>query len=271
MFLFKLPFANACRRCALVLVATLATAPLASCKSSRDVTGSINATARGQDTGFMAQLARQYDRAPEDKAVAMPYATALRNAGRTSEAVAVLQRLAASRPQDREVLAAYGKALAEGGRLQEAASVLRSAHTPERPDWTVLSAQGSVSDKLGDHRAAQAFYISALRIAPGEPSVLSNLGLSFALTKNLPEAEQALRQASAHPRADARVRQNLSLVLALQGKMDEAEQIQRRDLPTEQATANILAMRQMTARTNTERSSAPAPQQSVTPNRPKAR
>jgi Flp pilus assembly protein TadD len=78
------------------------------------------------------------------------------------------------------VLAAYGKALTEGGRLQEAASVLRSAHTPERPDWTVLSAQGSVSDKLGDHRAAQAFYISALRIAPGEPSVLSNLGLSFA-------------------------------------------------------------------------------------------
>ncbi len=53
--------------------------------------------------------------------------------------------------------------------------------------------------------------------------MLSNLGLSYALTKQLPEAEAALREASASPRADARVRQNLALVLALEGKFAEAE------------------------------------------------
>lgn len=243
-----------------------AAAAVGSCSSSpRDVTGSIpGAATRGPDTGPIAALARAYDRAPEDRAAAMPYANALRNAGRTSEAIAVLQRLAARHPTDRDILAAYGKALAEGGRLQEAANVLRSAHLPERPDWTVLSAQGSVSDKLGDHRAAQGFYTAALRIAPGEPSVLSNLGLSYALTRNLQEAEQALRQASAHPRADARVRQNLSLVLALQGKLAEAEQIQLRDPPKDQAAANMAALRQIIIQTPQWRdmvgaATAPAP------------
>ena len=89
---------------------------------------------------------------------------------------------------------------------------------------------GLVADRLGDHDGAQTFYRGALKIAPGEPSVLSNLGLSYALTKQLPEAEAALREASASPRADARMRQNLALVLALEGKFAEAERISRQDM-----------------------------------------
>ncbi len=50
---------------------------------------------------------------------------------------------------------------------------------------------------MGNHAEALRFYQSALTIAPGEPSVLSNMGLSFALTQRLPEAEQVLRQAAA--------------------------------------------------------------------------
>ena len=41
------------------------------------------------------------------------------------------------------------------------------------------------------------YYASALRLMPDEPSVLSNLGLSYALSKNLPEAETTLRRAAA--------------------------------------------------------------------------
>jgi Flp pilus assembly protein TadD len=236
-------------------VAILALAAgLAACRSSGDVTGSIGAGANAtQSAARISSLAAQYDRSPENKAVAMPYAQALRGAGRTAEAAAVLQRLAARHPNDRQVLGAYGKALAETGRLKEAAGVLKGAHTPERPDWTVLSAQGSVADQLGDHKGAQAYYASALRISPGEPAVLSNLGLSYALSRNLPGAEKALREANAHPRADARVRHNLALVLALQGKFQEAEQIQLKDMPPEQAAANVTAIRQMIAQSNTWR------------------
>ncbi len=232
-----------------VAVVALA-ASLAACRSSGDVTGSIGP---GASASRLPALAAQYDKAPENKTVAMNYAQALRAGGRATEAAAVLQRVAARYPMDRQILGAYGKALAETGRLKEAASVLKGAHTPERPDWSVLSAQGSVADQMGDHKGAQVYYQTSLRIAPGEPAVLSNLGLSYALSRNLPEAEQALRQANAHPRADARVRHNLALVLALQGNFKEAEEIQLKDMPPDQAAANVATIRQMIAQSNTWR------------------
>jgi hypothetical protein len=83
--------------------------------------------------------------------------------------------------------------------------------------------------------------------------VLSNLGLSYALTKRLPEAEQALREASASPIADARVRQNLALILSLEGKFAEAEQISRRDMTAEAAAANVAAIKQMIAQNDSWR------------------
>jgi len=113
------------------------------------------------------------------------------------------------------VLGAYGKALADAGRLKEASTVLANAHTPERPNWSILSAQGSVADQLGDHKQAQNYYKAAIRMRPDEPSVMSNLGLSYALNKQLPQAEETLRDAANNPKADMRIRQNLALVLAL--------------------------------------------------------
>ncbi|MDB5569659.1 MAG: hypothetical protein JWN93_842 [Hyphomicrobiales bacterium] len=241
------------------LVALSMAMALGGCKTVRDVTGSIggaDVSAPADPQGamrFADEWGRRYDAAPNDRRVALTYAKGLRATRRFSEAVAVLQKLAAQYPNDQDVLAAYGKSLADAGRLQEAANVLQGAHTPERPNWTVLSAQGSVADQMGDHAGAQGYYGSALKIVPGEPSVLSNLGLSYALTKKLPLAEQTLREASANPRADARVRQNLALVLALQGKFSEAEDIQKRDLPPDQAAANVGEIRRMIAQSNTWR------------------
>ncbi len=163
---------------------------------------------------------------------------------------AVLQRLAAVHSKDMEILGAYGKALVDAGRLQEAADVLPQAHTPENPNWTILSAQGTVADQLGDHVKAQEYYMAALKIAPNQPDVLSNLGLSYALAKQLPLAEQTLERAAAQPGADGRVRQNLALVLALEGKFDQAQTVAQHDLQPLQAAENVAAIRQMVAQAN---------------------
>jgi hypothetical protein len=69
----------------------------------------------------------------------------------------------------------------------------------------------------------------------------------------LPEAEAALREACASPRADARMRQNLALVLALEGKFAEAEQISRQDMTAQAASANVAAIRQMIAQNDSWR------------------
>ncbi|WP_053080501.1 tetratricopeptide repeat protein [Methylobacterium variabile] len=207
-------------------------------------TGSIDAstpadTAR-RDVG---RLAARYEKDPADIGVAMAYAQALRATDQGPQAAAVLQQTALRNPKNPAVLAAYGKSLAEIGRFGEAAEVLRNAHSPASPDWRVLSAQGAVADQMGDHPQAQRYYEAALRIVPGEPAVMSNLGLSYALAKRLPEAEATLRQATADPRADGRVRQNLALVLGLQGRFGEAEQVLTRDLGPAEAAQNVAALR----------------------------
>jgi len=103
---------------------------------------------------------------------------------------------------------------------------------------------------MGDHGLAQRYYEAALKIMPGEPTVLSNLGLSYALSKKLPEAERTLRQANSSKAADIRVRQNLVLVLGLQGRFGEAEEVLRRDLPSAEAAANVAAMRGLVSQPN---------------------
>jgi Flp pilus assembly protein TadD len=238
--------------------ATIAAMSLGGCKtlSMDDITGSIvqpSATlpsAQEDVRAYTLAWEKRYDSRPGDKTAALAYARGLRALGQHEQAVAVVQKIALKFPEDMEILGAYGKALADAGRLSEAAEVLKQAHTPDRPNWSILSAQGSVADQMGDHRAAQGFYREALKINPGEPSVLSNLGLSLALSKRLDEAEETLRQASAHPRADQRVRQNLALVLALQGKFTEAEMISARDVSPEQAAANVATIRQMISQSN---------------------
>ena len=97
------------------------------------------------------------------------------------------------------------------------------------------------------------FYREALKIAPSEPSVLTNMGLSLALNKQLPEAERALRQAIASPKADARMRGDLALILALEGKFAEAEQVGRTDLSAQSAHANVEAIRLMIAQNDSWR------------------
>jgi Flp pilus assembly protein TadD len=114
----------------------------------------------------------------------------------------------------------------------------------------VLSTQGTVADQLGDHPLAQQYYEAALKLVPDEPGVLSNLGLSQALAKRLPEAERTLRRAAELPSADRRVRRNLALVLSLQGKLAEAESVLKRDLSADESKQVMADLRGLVSQPN---------------------
>lgn len=225
---------------------------LGGCVTGGDTTGSIAAPVPlPEDPAALRAYATtwraKHEAAPNDVEATINYARALRGLTQYAQATAVLEGAAAQHPTDRALLAAYGKALADAGRPQEAMAVLERAHTPDRPDWSVLSAQGTVADQLGDHAGAVGYYDAALKIRPGEPTVLSNLGLSYALAKDLPKAEEVMRLAAANPAADARVRQNYALVLSLEGKFKQAEGVAATDLSPADAAASIEAIRQTIA------------------------
>src|SRR5271157_1884020 len=218
------------RACAAAAVAFAALAAGGCQQRFGDVTGSIPAsqatpTDEARLRAYADDRQKRYERDPGEKTASIDYARALRALTRYSEAVAVMQTAAVKSPKDEQVLGEFGKALADAGELAQAKDVLTRAYTPDDPKWDVMSVQGAVADRLGDHAAAMQFYRDALKIAPEEPSILTNMGLSLALAKQLPEAERTLRRAVASPKADERMRGDLALVLTLEGKYAEAEKV----------------------------------------------
>jgi Flp pilus assembly protein TadD len=237
----------------MVALAALLSGALAGCKTtgSSDATGSIGSPATPRSDADWRRdseaLSERFRANPRDADNAIRYAQALRATGQRAQAAAVLETAALHNPDNRALLGAYGRALADAGNLKQALEVLERAHSPDQPDWRVLSVQGAVLDQMGRHEEAQRYYASALKIVPDEPSVLSNLGLSYALSKDLKRAEATLRRAAESGRIDKRVRQNLALVVGLQGRFQEAETIARADLPPDEAAANVSYLRQMMA------------------------
>ena len=123
-----------------------------------------------------------------------------------------------------------------------------AGHThPTSRIGAILSVQGAVLDQLGRHQEAQRYYASALKIKPDDPSVLSNLGLSYALAKDLKNAESTLRRAVVYPGADPRVRQNLALVVGLQGRFAGSRNHRPRRSALRTGAANVANLRQILA------------------------
>jgi Flp pilus assembly protein TadD len=208
-------------------------------------TGSIPAATRSYDHMNMEQLrqaeesaGKAYERSPKDKSVGMNYASVLMMTGKNTQALAVMQQIAIANPADRDVLAAYGKSQAAAGQLEHALSTIQRAQTPDRPDWRLYSAEGAVLDQLGRSNEARSRYRQALDLKPNDPSVLSNLGMSY------------VQSAIAQPGADSRVRQNLALVVGLQGRFAEAERIAVQELSPQQAQANLTYLRAMLSQQN---------------------
>ena len=244
------------RYLASVAVAAMLAAGLGGCQTMSDVTGSLTSKADpapGDPRRAVEVYGERYRADPRDANAALAYGEALRATGQRAQACAVLEQATIAHSGNRMLLGAYGRALADNGNAQAALDVLGRAHNPDNPDWRILSVQGTALDKLGRHEEARRYYASALRIVPDEPSVLSNLGLSYMLTKELPKSEETLRRAYASGRADARVRQNLALVVGLQGRFAEAESIARADLPPDEAAANVAYLKQMLARKDNPR------------------
>ena len=212
-----------------------------------DITGALGSRAetRADPQQALDNLGDKFRANPRNADAALRYGQALRAAGQRGQAVAVLEQATILSPTSKPLLAAYGRALADTGKAQLAFDVLSKAHSPDNPDWRILSVQGTALDQLERHEEAQRYYGAALKIKPDEPSVLSNLGLSYMLARNLPKAETTLRRAYANPAADPRVRQNLALVVGLQGRFAEAETIVKADLPPDEAASNVAYLREM--------------------------
>ncbi|WDR02254.1 pilus assembly protein TadD [Devosia algicola] len=195
-------------------------------------------------------LSARYKANPKDKGLIIYFAAALRGQGQSKQAVSVLEAGMKYYKNDIDISVAYAKALAADGRFEQGLNVIDDAIRPDAPDWNALSVKGAILDQIGRNGEARQLYQQAQAFAPGEASIEANLGLSYAMTKDLGLAEQHLRRAVSMPGATTQIRQNLALVFGLQGKFDAARAIYAAELPPEQVAANMAYVKALLTQQN---------------------
>lgn len=205
---------------------------------------------RSETQATLSQLSAEYASQPTDKATIIRFAAALRAAGQSGQAIAVLQKAIAGYPNDADIQIAYAKALSSDGKFTQALTIIEQTIRPDRPDWNALLVKGAILDQMGEHAIARQIYGQALVIAPGRASLEANLGLSYAMTNDLRQAEQHLRKAVSMRDATSQIRQNLALVLGLQGRFDEARAIYAQTLPADEVEANMAYIRALLTQQN---------------------
>ncbi|WP_240232084.1 tetratricopeptide repeat protein [Devosia lacusdianchii] len=235
-----------------LLLAGVAVLAISACASNRGSMPSpdYSGMPAGQTQQSLAELTARYKSNPKDKGTIIYYAAALRAVGQNQQAVAALEMGMTYHPRDVDISVAYAKALTADGRFDQSLTVLDNVIRPDAPDWNALLVKGATLDQLGRNGEARQLYAQALTIAPGEASIEANLGLSYAMTNELPAAEQHLRRAVQMRGASSRIRQNLALIVGLQGRFDECRAMYAAELPPDQVESNMAYVRALLTQQN---------------------
>ena len=236
----------------IVLLAGAAAATISACASTRTAAPApdYSTLPAAQAQQGLVELTARYRANPRDKTTIIHYAAALRAAGQSGQAVAALEQGISHYPNDPDIAIAYAKALTADGRFEQSLGVLERVIRPDAPDWNALLVKGAALDQLGRNQEARQVYGQALAMAPGEASIEANLGLSYAMTNELAQAERHLRRAAQMAGTTTKIRQNLALIVGLQGRFDEARTLYAAELPPDQVESNMAYVRSMLTQTN---------------------
>ncbi|MBC7908505.1 MAG: tetratricopeptide repeat protein [Rhodospirillaceae bacterium] len=197
-----------------------------------------NAEANNDWKGAAQHWGTLHQRHPEDTAISLSLARSWRYGGQPQQAADLMQDTLSRTGRDVPVLIELGKDYLAAERLGLALKILEEARAKAPDIWDIHSAMGVALDSLGRYPEAQGAYERALELAPDNPVVLNNLGLSQAQSGQLSIAIDTLQRANEHPGAGPQLRQNLALLLALKGDAPAAERMAAKDLPPDMVRTN---------------------------------
>jgi len=204
----------------------------------------IEAALRMEPLAQAAFFNNQYEHDPSDTRMGLYLSQALRTLGRNAEAADIAHRVLLIAPENYDVLLAAARAHIADNNAFYAVDALQQALRLRPDDWQAHSLLGVAYEQIKRTDDAQSQWAIALKLSPNNPTVLTNMAVSKVATGDFATAEPLLRTAAAQKDANLQVRQNLALVLGLEGKLQEAEVLLRRDLPPEQADANLAWLQQ---------------------------
>lgn len=144
------------------------------------------------------------------------------NAARLTEAAALAHTLTLRFPQHHFGWMAYGAALKQLGRSADALSAMQTAVALLPNDSNAHTNLGAVLQDLGRMDEAEASLRQALRINPNNAQAYCNLGVTLQALGRLVDAEASLRRALQLDPDNALVHNNLGNTLKALGRLNEA-------------------------------------------------
>jgi Flp pilus assembly protein TadD len=163
----------------------------------------------------------------------------LRSQGDFEGATHSLSQLMLVAPDDPRVVGEYGKVLAQEGRPREALDFLNRAIQLQPNDWMLYSALGVSYDQINDQNSARVAYEAALRLKPGDASVLNNYAMSRMLAGDLPAARQLMAQAASAGSADPKIDRNQEMIEKLAAKQLQSAPVAMPDASPKPVTQHM--------------------------------
>lgn len=181
----------------------------------------------GQPEQAQATLATVEASSPLIATVRMQQAGQASRAGRTDEAVRMLEQLATDLPDRPEPLSALGEVYRQKERFPEAVSALDRAvariGTPERAAWPVFYQRAVALDRSGEWAKAEADLRFGLELMPDQPNLLNYLGYAWVdQGRNFAEARAMIERAVAQRPQDGSIIDSLGWVMLMQGESSQA-------------------------------------------------
>ncbi len=183
----------------------------------------LRQTTKGLETPEALYL-EAVQKSPLDVHLNLRYAEWLAQKGRTTEAMALYERLLAAGPTDIRVRTAMAQILIRGGLKDRAMSVLTARESPDRCNRVdALLLLGAYCGGTGATADAAAIYDELNRIAPRNLDGLINRAAAAAAVNDLATMEQRLTEALQIDPRSAQAMINMGNCLAKQSKPAEAQ------------------------------------------------
>lgn len=196
-----------------LIVILLCGTALAGCASDGGIFGAPDSHKKAAAASDAPAKASEIANLPTDVEGGVRQAQEMRLAGHYDEAIHTLSQLMLVASDDPRVVGEYGKTLAEQGRAQEAVQFLTRATELQPSEWSFYSALGVSYDQLGNQSSARAAYEQALKLRPGEASILNNYALSRMMANDPQGARELMARAeNAGGASDPKIARNIELV-----------------------------------------------------------
>ncbi|PBB24198.1 MULTISPECIES: tetratricopeptide repeat protein [unclassified Mesorhizobium] len=212
---------------------------LSACQTAK--TGSIDATAQGpsSQSDRLIKLADDIDaRGESDTAIAlyqraatMPDANAgafvkagdaYMRAGYPTDATKAYQAALAKAPNDGKAMLGLGSAMIEAGDIDAGMRALAQA-APLVNTSAAYNRLGVAQTFAGQTAEAQTTFAQALKLAPGDLDVETNMVLAAALEDNSAAALPLVQKIAAAPNAQLHQKRNVVMVYGLLGQADQVK------------------------------------------------